>query len=433
MSQDRGIYLGRGRNGDVFSGSERSTLVLGPSRSGKTSSLVIPNLLTTTRSALVTSTKDDVVNVMAGARGDGATLLFDPSGTVRTPPGVQRVGYSPVHQARNWDGAVLATRSLVDVAHRGRGERSDDHWNERAGALLAPLLHAAALRGETLGQLASRVDQRRALDAHEVLRDHYGDEHPSVSLLAGVLATDERERSGIWSTTSGLLAGVRTDAAREASRAAPLDVEEFLRGPHQLHIVSPSRHQALSVPLVVGLVEHVIHATYDRHDDGARLLLALDELANVAPLPRLAGVVSEGGGQGVVTMACLQDLSQARARWGGAADGFVSLFATTVVLPGVADRATLELLHHLAGRHMTPAVSHQRRTWGRPGATTTAWVERDRASLAHLARGRSGYALGLGADKSMSWIELTPAHRDGRFSRYLERSASPRESRSLAR
>ena len=430
MYEDRGIYLGRGRNGDVFSGDERSTLVLGPSRSGKTSSLVIPNLLTTSRSALVTSTKDDVVAIMAGARGDGATLLFDPSGTIRTPPGVQRVGYSPIHQARSWDGAVLATRSLVDVAHRGRGERGDDHWNERAGALLAPLLHAAALSGESLGQLASRVDQRHARDAHELLRDRYGDSHPSVSLLVGVLATDERERSGIWSTTSGLLAGVRTEAAREAARAAPLDVEEFLRGPHQLHVVAPSRHQALSVPLVVGLVEHVIHATYDRHDDGARLLLALDEVANVAPLPRLAGVVSEGGGQGVLTMACLQDLSQARARWGGAADGFVSLFATTVVLPGVADRATLELLHHLAGRHMTPAVSHQRRTWGRPGATTTSWVERDRASVSNLARGRPGYALGLAADKSMNWIELTPAHRDQRFSRYLERRDEARDSRS---
>ena len=433
MREDHGIYLGRGRNGDVFSGSERSTLVLGPSRSGKTSSLVIPNLLTTTRSALVTSTKDDVVDIMAGARGDGATLLFDPSGTIRTPPGVQRVGYSPVHQARSWDGAVLATRSLVDVAHRGRGERGDDHWNERAGALLAPLLHFASLNGESLGQLASRVDQRRALDALALLRESYGDAHPSVSLLAGVLATEERERSGIWSTTSGLLAGVRTDAAREAARAAPLDVEEFLRGPHQLHVVAPSRHQALSVPLIVGLVEHVIHSTYDRHDDGARLLLALDEVANVAPLPRLAGVVSEGGGLGVVTMACLQDLSQARSRWGGAADGFVSLFATTVVLPGVADRATLELLQHLAGRHLTPAVSHQRRAWGRPGATTTSWVERDRTSVASLARGRPGYALGLAADKSMNWIELTPAHRDERFSRYLERRESARESRSRSR
>ena len=49
--------------------------------------------------------------------------------------------------------------------------------------------------------------------------------------------------------------------------------------------------------MVVGLIEELVHATYDRHENGARLLLALDELANVAPLPRLAGIVSEGGGQ----------------------------------------------------------------------------------------------------------------------------------------
>jgi len=70
----------------------------------------------------------------------------------------------------------------------------------------------------------------------------------------------------------------------------------------------------------------------NRHEQGARLLLALDELANVAPLPRLASIVSEGGGQGVVTLACLQDLSQARSRWGTSAEGFLSLFPTTVVL-----------------------------------------------------------------------------------------------------
>ena len=60
-------------------------------------------------------------------------------------------------------------------------------------------------------------------------------------------------------------------------------------------------------------------------------------------------MVSEGGGQGLLTLACLQDLSQARGRWGGAADGFFSLFGTTVVLPGIGDVRTLEALSALAG------------------------------------------------------------------------------------
>lgn len=422
MSTDDGIYLGRSERGDATSGHQRSTLVLGPSRSGKTSSLIIPNLLVTSRSCVVTSTKDDVVTMMARTDRDGATLLFDPSGTVPTPPGVHRIGYSPLRQAIDWDGAVLASRSLTDVARRGHGDRGDDHWTERAGALVAPMLHAAALKGETLGRLASRIDERDGDAALAELHERYGEHHPAVSLLRGVLATEERERSGIWSTTSGLFAGVRTDAARASAREAPLNVEEFLSGPHQLHIVAPSRHQAVTTPLVVGLIEELVHATYDRHREGARLLLALDELANVAPLPRLTNIVSEGGGQGVLTLACLQDLSQARSRWGTSGEGFLSLFATTVVLAGIADRSTLELLQQLAGRDLVTSPTVQTSPRGRPHGHSTSWVERDRATVATIAQGRPGFALGLDATKTMRWIQLTPAHRDPRFRSYLERS-----------
>jgi type IV secretion system protein VirD4 len=425
VHSSRGIYLGRGARGDACSGDERSTLVLGPTRSGKTTSIIVPNLLMTRDSSVVTSTKNDVVSVMAHARRDGATLLFDPSGTVETPHGVHRIGYSPLRQSSTWDGAVLAARSLLDVARRGRGERSDDHWSERAGALVAPLMHACALRDETLGQLASRVDERRCDDLVHELTERHGEHHPSVSLLHGVMATEERERSSIWSTTAGLFAGVRTEAARASARESPLDVEEFLRGPHQLHIVSPSRHQAVSIPLVVGLIEEVVHATYDRHHEGATLLLALDELANVAPLPRLAGIVSEGGGQGVLTLACLQDLSQARARWGTSAEGFLSLFPTTLVLPGIADRSTLETLRQLAGREMTPAPSIQRDVKGRAVGQSLSWVERDRLTLSEIAQGREGHALGLDAQNRLRWVELTPAYRDPRFRTYLDRP--PRE------
>ena len=81
-------------------------------------------------------------------------------------------------------------------------------------------------------------------------------------------------------------------------------------------------------------------AAYARARDGRSgppTLLALDEVANIAPIPDLPAMVSEGAGQGLLVLACLQDLSQARGRWGHAADGFLSLFGTTVVLPGIAD------------------------------------------------------------------------------------------------
>ena len=225
----------------------------------------------TNRAVIATSTKDDVVRQLAQARSDRATLLFDPSGTVDAPPGVTRVGYSPLRASSQWDGAVLATRSLVESARRGGGDRSDDHWTERSAALVAPLLHAAALRGDSMGSLATMVDERHADDSLAQLRERYGTAHPAPALLAGVLATDDRERSGIWSSASGLFQGLRTEAARRASREAPLLIEEFLAGGHHLHIVAPSRHQSVTAPLIVGLIDEVVEATYQRHHQGARL------------------------------------------------------------------------------------------------------------------------------------------------------------------
>lgn len=422
--RDDGLYLGATTHGSAFARVDRSVLVLGPSRSGKTSSLIIPNLLLTNRSVVATSTKDDVLRQLAQRRPDRATMLFDPSGTVDAPPGVRRVGYSPLHASRDWDGAVLAARSLVEAARLGRADRADDHWTERAAALVAPMLHAAALEQRSLGALVTDVDRRHGDDALARLRARYGEMHPATALLGGVLASEDRELSSIWSTASGLFAGLRTDAARRASRDAPLDLDAFLAGGHHLHVVAPSRHQVVAAPLVIGMLDEIVDATYRRHRDGARLLLALDELANVAPLPRLTRVISEGGGQGVVTLACLQDLSQGRARWGSAADGFLSLFPTTVILPGIADRATLELVQSLAGRELVPSPTVQHGRWGRPRATSTSWVERDRAQPAEVARGRPGFALALDETKSLRWVALTPAHEDGRWRDYRVRERS---------
>lgn len=421
-----GNYLGRGISGDAFSGAERSTLVLGPSRSGKTSCVMIPNLLMTPHAAVTTSTKDDVLRIITAARKDVAHLLFDPSGTIPVPPGVTAIGFSPVRLASTWDGALLITRSLSDAKQTIRSTHADDHWTERSSALLAPLLHAAALSGTSLAKFARSVDERKGEGALELLQSVYGEHHQAVALLRGILSTEARELSGIWSNASGLLTGMRTDAAQTASRRPELDVDAFIKSGAQLHVVAPSRYQAITTPLVVGLIDEIVHHTYSVHGEGHRVLLALDELANVAPLPQLPSIVSEGGGQGVTTLAALQDLSQARRRWGVSGDSFLSLFPTALVFPGIADRPTLELLAGLGGRLSTPTPGHTLSHRGKLQSITWSHPDLPRASLSDIARGRPGMALGLTPDKQMQWIGLTPYYRDQRFSRHRERS-SPRE------
>ncbi|CAB4868386.1 unannotated protein [freshwater metagenome] len=429
LEMDIGNYLGRGIAGDAFSGAERSTLILGPSRSGKTSAIIVPNLLMTTHAVITTSTKDDIVALLSKTRRDVPQLIFDPSGTVETPVGSTAISFSPIRLARTWDGALLTARSLVNARQSFHNAHNRDHWAERASALVAPLMHAAALRGISLRSFSRDIDRRNGLEGLEVLRDHYGNDHQSIALLEGILATDDRERSGIWSTASGLLDGLRTDAAQRTSRLPELDVASFLQTRSQLHVVAPSRHQNIMTPLVVGLIEEVVHRTYQDFHKGARLTLALDELANVAPLPSLPSIISEGGGQGVITMACLQDLSQARARWGVSGESFLSLFPTSLVLPGIADRPTLELLSALGGRMERNQISHSIGRRGEIIGGVRSQHEQIRLTPSDVARGRQGMALGLGPSKEIEWIRLTPYFREVRFARYLERSIDRGRSR----
>ena len=431
----RCLYLGAGEGGPAWAGPEQAVLVLGPPRSGKTSGLVVPTVLGAPGPVVSTSTKPDVLRVTAGARGrTGPCFVYDPSGTVDVPTGVEAVRWSPVVGCERWDEALLVARGLVGAVRppggRDGGEVGTDHWSERAQALLAPVLHAAALDEVELATVLAWIDRRQAGPALSIL-----DREGAVvagDLLAGIAATDGREQSGIWSTASGVLGAYRSETALATTVAPDFDPEAFCRSGATLYICATGRHQALAAPLVVGLLTGIRAAAYARAAagmGGPPVVLALDEVANIAPVPDLPAMVSEGGSQGVVTMACLQDLSQARARWGTAAEGFLSLFGTTVVLPGIGDVATLEALSTLAGEEevVTRAVSgpvggggmvravvervvgggSRGRAEAAPSVTIST-VLRHRLPADAVGRGAPGMALVVDERNAMGWVRLTP-------------------------
>jgi type IV secretory pathway TraG/TraD family ATPase VirD4 len=412
---DHSIYVGYGSHGWSWAGDQRSTLVLGPPRSGKTSSLVIPNILVSAGPVVSTSTKPDVMRATADSRRhDGWALLYDPSGEVECPHGVERIGWSPLTTAAQWDAAVQTADAMVAAGRLGGSHGAEHHWNERAAALLSSLLHAAALEQLPMAEVLRWIDRHHGAPALEILSSSAGEAAPATDLLAGIVATDSREQSGIWSTASGVLAAYRTSAAMSSTTEPPLSFRDFCEGPHTLYICSTGRQQRHFAPLVVAIMGDVRDAAYDRARDGVPappVLLALDEVANIAPIPDLPAMVSEGAGQGLLVLACLQDLSQARARWGRAAEGFLSLFGTTVVLPGIADTATLYDLSKLAGQHdvASSTLTKSVGSWGRLRPSTSVNTRREETlSVDAIARGVPGRALVLSPDKSLRHVELTP-------------------------
>jgi type IV secretory pathway TraG/TraD family ATPase VirD4 len=404
----------------MWAGAQRSTLVLGPPRSGKTSSLVIPNILLFDGPVVSTSTKPDVMRATASTRSrDGWAYVYDPSGEVECPHGVERVGWSPLTTAASWDAAVVTADAMVGASRLSGPRVGEHHWTERAGALLSTLLHAAALEQLPMREVLRWIDRHDGTPALDILSSGtaQGVPVPATDLLAGIVATDPREQSGIWSTTSGVLAAYRTEAALASTETRPLDLDAFCDGPHTLYICSTGRRQRQFAPLVVAMIGDARDAAYTRAREGrgnAPTLLALDEVANIAPVPDLPAMVSEGAGQGLLVLACLQDLSQARARWGQAADGFLSLFGTTVVLQGIADTTTLRDLSALAGDRQVVSTSISRSVdrWGRiRPSTTEGWHAEARLPVDAVARGAPGCALVLAPDKEVYEVVLTPAHQ----------------------
>ncbi|HWD25031.1 MAG TPA: TraM recognition domain-containing protein, partial [Acidimicrobiales bacterium] len=223
-----------------------------------------------------------------------------------------------------------------------------------------------------------------------------------------------------------VLAAYRTDGARANTARSPLDPDAFLRGSNTCFVVGSGEHQRHLAPIIAGFIGDVRHAAYHAAASGVRLrrvLLVLDELANIAPLDDLPALVAEGASQGIVTVACLQDLSQAETRWGRAADGFLSLFGTKVVLPGIGDRRTLEALSLLSGDIDVETRSVSGRRWDLRRSWTKATRPERSVPPDAIANGPPGSAIVV-TGAQLRRITLTPAHLTWPFDHLLPPAAA---------
>jgi type IV secretory pathway TraG/TraD family ATPase VirD4 len=79
----------------------------------------------------------------------------------------------------------------------------------------------------------------------------------------------------------------------------------------------------------------------------------LDEVANIAPIRSLPRLLSEGIQQGIVPVLGVQDMSQARARWGEHETATMwSTPALRLILAGVADPYTSQLVSEACGEQL---------------------------------------------------------------------------------
>ena len=149
--------------------ADSAAIIVGPPKAGKTRKVIAPTLACWEGPALVTSTKGDILDSAAHRAKLGPVALYDPTGSLEDPQ--LGVGFSPMSQCGSWDSAVEVAAALLSPASSDETVRHGEHFAIAARALLAPLLHAAALSGGGIDRVRNWLGRMEFSEPSGILRD----------------------------------------------------------------------------------------------------------------------------------------------------------------------------------------------------------------------------------------------------------------------
>lgn len=335
-------------------------LLLGPPRSGKGLHVVINAILDAPGAVITTATRpDNIAATLTARQRRGPVAVFDPQRLAEGLPAGLR--WSPVRGCEDPLTAMIRATGLASATGLSTGGvESGGFWEGKTRTALQALLHAAALDQRNPGEVFNwTLSPSAAADAVAILSSHPNAAPDWSDSLESMIHSDPRTRDSIWMGVSLALSCLADPRVLDAVTPRPGEhfrPREFLTSNGTLYLLATGAGAGASWSLVAAFIEDLVETA--RHlaagSPGARLdpplLLALDEIGNLSPLPSLSVLMAEGGGTGITTMPVLQSLSQARDKWGDhAADAIWDASIVKVILGGTSAARDLQDLSALIG------------------------------------------------------------------------------------
>ncbi|MCW2787318.1 MAG: type secretion protein [Marmoricola sp.] len=358
--EDVGYLLGQSHGTEIWASVEDSILVLGPPRSGKGLHVVINAILDAPGAVVTTATRPDNIAATITARQDrGPVAVFDPQRLAEGLPSGLR--WSPIRGCEDPLTAMIRATGLASATGLSSGGvESGGFWEGKTRTALQALLHAAALDHRSPAELfAWTLSPPSAADAVAILASHSGAATGWGESLDSMIHADPRTRDSIWMGVSLALSCLADPRVLDAVTPGPgehFDPAKFLTSNGTLYLLATAAGAGASWSLVAAFIEDLVETArrLASRSTGARLdpplLLALDEIGNLSPLPSLPVLMAEGGGTGITTMPVLQSLSQARDKWGDHAAGAIwDASIVKVILGGTSSARDLQDLSSLIG------------------------------------------------------------------------------------
>jgi len=365
-----GVLPGVVRITTVAAEPVQSLVVVGPTQSGKTSSLAVPAILGWPGPVVAASVKSDLLRDTARVcAARGRVWCIDPTGST----GARVSDWSPLTDCGDWRRACRAATDLCESARADGTTADGEFWYATAAKLLAPIFFAAARDGRTMGDVVRWVDTQESAEVGDIL-ERVGEDAPLHAARA-TWYRDDRTRSSVYTTAETVLAPFAHATPGAVDRFEP---RHLLGGPHTLYLCAPAHDQRRLRGYFTALTQQVLGHAFATATRTGRpldppLLVVLDEAAHIAPLPELDGLAATCASHGIGLVTVWQDLAQVRARYGARAPTVLNNHRAKLFLPGIADPDTLDYASRLIGDEevVHPSVTQDARG-GRSTTSTTS-------------------------------------------------------------
>jgi type IV secretion system protein VirD4 len=382
---------------------ELNLLLVAPTRAGKTSRFVVPWTLEAPGPCISLSVKRDVFRITGGHRSRlGRVWVWDPFGP-------RSAGWSPLLGCDDWGAALRRATHLADAGGKGRESEAAAFWNAEGAKLLAPLLHAAAIKQAQMSTVLRWLDERADEEPMTIL--DAADAAPAAAQLDAVLGLDPRNAGTTYISAANLLEAYRHPEVQGTESTADFSAGAFLDGePNTLYVVAGPDEQQLLAPIVVALIGEILGLAAARANATGKglhptLRVVGDELPNIAPirsLPRYVATLLDAG----VRFACVcQDLAQLETTYGTAKDTILSNSQVKLFLGPVTCPRTRRYITDLLGDE--PVIARTLNRGGR-GYTTESVTWRARASAQLLQQLEAGRTLLLHTNAPAAVIDTRP-------------------------
>jgi type IV secretion system protein VirD4 len=393
--------------------------IIAATGAGKTLYLMVSASLDAPGPLIATSTKPEVLDAIVETRtGKGRVWVFDPLNVANWP---EPMVWDPIAGATDATAAVARGEAFAAALGADRGtDASNPFFQSAAAIIMARLIHAAALSDSTMVDVAGwALELERSTTARDILSDHPGAELFWAQTLRAASEGADETLSSVRMTLGQKVEPILSRTVMRQMLPAPgvpvFDPAAFVTSTDTLVLITDDQARTNVAPLTTMLLNEVLDAAKaqaarshtGRLDPPLRIVG--DEIANVAPVPKLPGNLSDSRGVGIQWFAAFQSVAQILARWGE--DNGRQILANlncSIILGGLQDEKALERFSTLVGKADLVEVSSQLDTANTATTHSVSLTEREVLRPEEIRLIPDGQALVIYRNSPAMIVDLIP-------------------------